>query len=95
MKIENLTKYICDICGKSECAKKDAAPPMQEIRLPMKYYDEAGGRHELTNQRADVCSECFFVLACDLSERYNMRFIANHGVEIDRYPTEKGGETDA
>ena len=92
MKVENLTKHICDVCGKIEYAKKDETSPMQEIRLPMKYYDETGRQHGLTNQRIDICSECFKVLEKDLSKHYDMCCIAYGGVEIKRLPTEKGGE---
>ena len=92
MKVENLTKHICDVCGKIEYVKKDENSPMQEIRLPMKYYDEAGRNHGLTNQRIDICSECFETLENDLSNYYDMCCIAYGGVEIKRYPTEKGGE---
>ena len=28
MKVENLTKYICDVCGKIEYAKKDESSPI-------------------------------------------------------------------
>ena len=92
MKIENLTKYTCDVCGKSEYVKKEACSPMQEIRLPMKYYDETGRQHGLTNQKVDICSECFKTLESDLSKHYDMRFIAYGGVEIKRHSTEKEGE---
>lgn len=91
MKVENLTKHICDMCGKTEYSKKSENSPMQEIRLPMKYYDERGRLHGLTNQSVDICSECFEVLESDLSKHYDMKFVAYIGVEIKRYPTEKGG----
>lgn len=92
MKVENLTKYICDVCGKIEYAKKDKSSPMQEIRLPMKYYDETGRNQGLTNQRIDICSECFKALESDLSKHYYMSYCAYIGVEIKRHPTEKGSE---
>lgn len=92
MKVENLTKHICDVCGKIEYAKKDERSPMQEIRLPMKYYDEAGRNHGLTNQRIDICSECFKVLASDLSKHYDMCCVAYSGVEIKRHSTEKASK---
>lgn len=91
MKVENLTKHICDVCGKIEYAKKDESSPMQEIRLPMKYYDETGRNQGLTNQRIDICSECFKVLESDLSKHYDMAYVAYSGVEIKRHPTKKGG----
>lgn len=91
MKVENLTKHICDVCGKIEYTKKDQTSPMQEIRLPMKYYDETGRQHGLTNQRVDICSECFKVLESDLSKHYDMWVIVYCGVEIKRRLTEKGG----
>lgn len=91
MKAENLTRYICDICGKTEYARKDERPQMQEIRLPMKYYDETGRQHGLTNQRIDICPACFKTLESDLSEHYFMSSIAYVGVEIKRHD-EKGGE---
>ena len=92
MKEENLIKYTCDVCGKNEYVKKGESSPTQEIRLPMKYYDETGRQHGLTNQRVDICSECFEALADDLSKHYDMRFVAYGGVEIKRKATEKGGK---
>lgn len=92
MKIENLTKYTCDVCGKSEYANKSESSPMQEICLPMKYYDETGRQHGLTNQKIDICSECFKTMERDLSDHYDMCLIAYSGVEIKRRSTEKGGE---
>ena len=92
MKVENLTKHICDVCGRIEYAKKGESSPMQEIRLPMKYYDETGRNHGLTNQRIDICSECFKVLESDLSKHYDMYCVAYGGVEIKRHTTEKGSE---
>lgn len=91
MTVENFTKHICDVCGKIEYTKKDEASPMQEIRLPMKYYDEIGRNHGLINQSIDICSECFKVLESDLSKHYDMSCVAYSGVEIKRHPTEKGG----
>ena len=92
MKGENLTKHICDVCGRIEYAKKGESSPMQEIRLPMKYCDETGRSHGLTNQRIDICSECFKVLESDLSKHYDMYYVEYGGVEIKRHTTEKGGE---
>lgn len=92
MKIENLTIHICDVCGKIEHAKKDEVPTIHGIRLPMKYYDETGRNQGLTNQRIDICSECFKVLESDLSKHYDMCYIAYGGVEIKRHPTEEGDE---
>ena len=95
MKTENLTKYTCDVCGKSEYVKKDDYSSIQEIRLPMKYYDETGRQNGLTNQKVDICSECFKVLESDLSKHYDMCLIAYCGVEIKRHQTEEGGGSDA
>ena len=92
MKVENLTKYICDVCGKIKYAKKDESSPMNEISLPMKYYDETGRNQGLTNQRIDICSECFKALESDLSKHYYMSYCAYVGVEIKRHPIDKGGE---
>lgn len=92
MKEENLIKYTCDVCGKVECVPKKDISPMRDVRLPMKYYDETGRQHGLTNQWVDVCSECFKALADDLSKHYDMRCVAYGGVEIKRKATEKGGK---
>lgn len=94
MKVENLTKYTCDVCGKVAWEPTNESSPMQEIRLPMKYYDKTGRRQGLTNQRIDICSECFSVLESDLSKHYDMCFVAYRGVEIKRHPTEEGGADD-
>lgn len=94
MKEENLTKYTCEICGKIEYAKKNESSSMQEIRLPMKYYDETGRQHGLINQKIDICSECFAVLESDLSKHYTMRSVAYYGVDIKRRSTEKGEAID-
>lgn len=83
-KTENLIKYTCDICGKNEYAKKDDARPMQEYRLPMKYYDETGRQHGLTNQKIDLCSECLRELEHNLSKHYEMSCVAYLGVKIER-----------
>jgi hypothetical protein len=91
MKLDNLTKYTCDVCGKTEYVSAKEPSPMQEIRLPMKYYDETGRAQRLSNQRVDMCSNCFEALEKDLSKHYDMRCIAYIGVEIKRLPTEKGG----
>lgn len=84
MTIFDLVKYTCDVCGKSEYASKGESAPMQEIRLPMKYYDETGRQHGLTNQRIDICSECFEELESYLSKAYDMQMIAYSGVSIER-----------
>lgn len=84
MKVENLTKYTCDVCGKSECVTKGERSPMQELRLPMKYYDEKGRQQGLTNQRIDICSDCFKTLENYLSKGYDMKIFAYVGVSIKR-----------
>lgn len=83
-KTENLTKYTCDVCGKEEFVNKGDSAPMQEYRLPMKYYTETGREHGLTNQRVDLCSECLQRLECDLSEHYDMYMVAYGGVVMKR-----------
>lgn len=91
MKVENLTIYTCDVCGKIGCVSAKESSPMREICLPMKYYDETGRQQGLTNQRIDICSECFKVLENDLSKTYDMCCTAYVGVQIKRHPIEKGG----
>lgn len=84
MKTENITKYVCDVCKKIEYVSGKESSPMQEIRLPMKYYDECGRQHGLTNQKIDICHECFAALERDLSQHYEMSCIAYGGAEIER-----------
>jgi hypothetical protein len=81
---ENLTKYTCDICGKNEYAKKNDAAPMQEYRLPMKYYTETGKFSGMTNQRVDLCSDCSRELERTLSEHYDMYMVAYGDVVMKR-----------
>ena len=83
-KTENIIKYTCDACGKIECVKKGDAPPMQEVRLPMKYYDESGRAHGLSNTSLDLCAECARALEHDLSQYYDMCCIAYEGVRMKR-----------
>lgn len=89
MKTENLTRYTCDLCKKNEYVNKDDAKPMQEYRLPMRYYNEYGTQHGLTNQRVDLCSDCLRELERVLSEHYDMCFIAYEGVRMNRRATDE------
>ena len=82
---------MCGARGRLKHVKKEESSPMQEIRLPMKYYDETGKNQGLTNQRIDICFECFKALESALSTHYYMSYCAYVGVEIKRHPTEKGG----
>ena len=97
MKTENLTKYTCDACGISEYVDKKESSPMQEYRLPMKYYDESGRNHGLTNASVDLCSKCAHELEHHLSKHYDIYSMAYAGVTMtrrERSLTEapKGGE---
>jgi hypothetical protein len=89
MKAENLTKYTCDFCGKSEYVKKDDPRPMQEYRLPMKYYTETGREQGMTNQAVDMCRECAEELVRNLSKHYKLCSIAYFGVQAERINTEE------
>ena len=88
MKKENLTEYTCDVCGKSVYVNKDDARPMQEYRLPMKYYTETGKESGFTNSTVDLCSECARELESILSKYYDIRCVAYCGVEMKRRDTE-------
>ena len=91
MKTENLTKYTCDACGKSEYLDKKESSPMQEYRLPMEYLDECGRRHGLTNARVDLCSKCANQLAQNLSKYYDIYSMAYAGVTMKSRGMMKGG----
>lgn len=84
MKTENLTRYTCDCCGKCEYADKSESSPMQQYRLPMKYYDETGRKNGLTNQSVDLCSDCLCELERILSVHYNMYCQAYVGTTMKR-----------
>jgi hypothetical protein len=89
MKTDNLTRYTCDCCGKCEYAPKGETAPMQQYRLPMKYYDETGRNHGLTNQSVDLCSDCLRELEQVLSEHYDIYCQAYVGVKmVKREPKE-------
>lgn len=83
-RIDDITKYTCDICGKIECVKKGDEPPMQYYVLPMKYYSETGRECGLTKQGVDLCSECARNLEHDLSQYYDMCVVAYAGVRMER-----------
>lgn len=98
MKTENLTKYTCDACGKSEYVDKKDSSPMQEYRLPMKYFDESGRQHGLTNEKVDLCSECAHELELNLFKHYDIYSMAyvgvtmvKRGMPIPEPPMMKGG----
>jgi hypothetical protein len=84
MKVENLTKYTCDACGRYELVGKNESNPMQEYRLPMKYYAENGKQCGLTNSKVDLCSDCAKKLEKILSKHYDICFIAYEGVRMNR-----------
>ena len=84
MKTEQLTKYTCDACGYYEFVGKDDPRPMQEYRLPMKYYAENGRQLGLTNQKVDLCSACLAELEQILSKHYDICSIAYEGVRMKR-----------
>jgi hypothetical protein len=84
MKTENITKYVCDCCGKYEYVGAKDPSPLQQYRLPMKYYTETGKDCGLTNQSVDLCSDCLRDLATILSKHYELYCIAYSGVEMKR-----------
>lgn len=88
MKTENLTKYTCDSCGTSEYVTKDSPNPMQEYRLPMKYYSETGRHQGFTNQKVDLCSKCAHELEHILSLHYDIFSQAYMGVKMERRENE-------
>lgn len=92
MKTENLTRYTCDLCKKTEYLGKNDANPMQQYRLPMKYYDECGRDHGMTNQQVDLCADCLRELGRVLSEHYDMCCIAYVGVRMKRRATVERAE---
>lgn len=84
MKTENLTKYVCDCCGKEAYVNAKESSPFQQYRLPMKYYTETGRDCGLTNQSVDLCHDCSKDLAFVLSKHYELHCVAYGGVEIKR-----------
>lgn len=92
MKVENLTKHICDICGKIEYLDKGKKSPLCAVYLPMKIYDETGRQRGISAKGIDICPECLRTLENDLSQHYVMSFVSFVGVEIKRHPTERAGE---
>lgn len=92
MKNENLIEYICDACGKHEYANNKESAPMQQYSLPMKYFDETGRQHGLTNQKVDLCSVCARKLESVLSERYSIGYVAYSGVHMKAYESEGTNE---
>ncbi len=94
MKTENLTKYTCDACGKSEYVDKKDSSPMQEYRLPMKYFDESGRQYGLTNARVDLCSDCAHELEQNLFKHYDIYSMAYAGVTMTRRADNEQREAD-
>ena len=84
MKTENLTKYVCDCCGKEEYVKAEESSPFQQYRLPMKYYTETGQDSGFTNQSVDLCRDCLKDLAIVLSKHYELYCVAYGGVVMKR-----------
>ncbi len=84
MKTENLTKYVCDCCGKEEYVNVKETSPFQQYRLPMKYYTATGRDCGLTNQSVDLCLNCLKDLACVLSTHYELHSVAYGGIVMKR-----------
>jgi hypothetical protein len=82
MRTDNLIRYTCDCCGKCEYASKGETSPMQQYRLPMKYYDETGRNQGYTNQSVDLCSDCLREVERILSVHYDMYCQAYAGVQM-------------
>lgn len=89
MKTENLTKYTCDACLKSEYVGKYKVRPMQEYSLPMKYYNENGRCIGLTKENVDLCGDCAAVLEQILSKYYDICSTAYLGVSMKRRATDE------
>ena len=87
MKTENIVKYVCDCCGKVEYVNAKDGSPLQQYRLPMKYYSETGRDMGLTNQEVDLCRDCLRDLEDVLSKHYELRCVAYYGVEMKRRKT--------
>ena len=88
MKTDNLTRYTCDCCGKCEYTTKDQTSPMEQYRLPMRYYDETGRNRGLTNQSVDLCDDCSRELERILLPSYDMYVQAYAGVTMKLRPCE-------
>ena len=85
---------LCDCCGKCEYAPKGESAPMQQYKLPMKYYDETGRKHGLTNQSIDLCSDCLRELEQVLSEHYDIYCQAYVGVKMVKREPKKSEDTE-
>jgi hypothetical protein len=94
MKTDNLTRYTCDCCGKCEYATKSETSPMQQYRLPMKYYDETGRNHGLTNSAVDLCKDCSRDLESILSAYYEMYSQAYVGVQMKKREPKESEDTE-
>jgi hypothetical protein len=94
MKTENLTKYVCDCCGKEEYVNAKESSPFQQYRLPMKYYTETGRDMGLTNQCVDLCRKCLSDLAIVLSKHYELHCVAYGGVVMKRRADNEQRQTD-
>jgi hypothetical protein len=63
----------------------------------MKYFDETGRQHGLTNEKVDLCSNCAHELEEILFKHYDIRSIAYFGVTMEKRtiplpePPKKGG----
>lgn len=93
MKTENLTKYMCDCCGKTEYTTKNETSLIQQFRLPMKYCSETGKDMGYTNQAVDLCSNCLRELALNLTKHYRLYCVAYGGVTMERW-ADDGTRTD-
>ena len=84
MKTENITKYMCDCCGKTEYIPTKETSPMQQYRLPMRYITETGRDAGYTNQCVDLCKDCLRDLASTISQHYELYSVAYGGVVMKR-----------
>ena len=89
MKTENIVKYVCDCCGKVEFVNAKDGSPLQEYRLPMKYYSETGRDMGLTNQSVDLCRGCLRELADVLYKNYELWCVAYGGLTMKRRKTDE------
>lgn len=79
----NEVRGVCDICKTEFAAKTPNEIPLNELRLPMRCYDECGRSYGYSAERVDVCKGCMEQVANCLLGNYVMRYLQYHGIEIE------------
>lgn len=83
---KQITRYTCDICGRTfDCLDENPLiMPLRRLALPVKHYNETGGFQKLAVSEVEACRDCLVEMEKHLSQRYEMSNTSYVGVEIKK-----------